>query len=422
MAIPSPAAARTRCRRLGPLNTVLKIELDGANAPGNGLELHFFNESIDSSNSRIDGLAINRFSGDGIKLDSLSGGNTIAGSFIGTDVSGTIDLGNRGDGIYVDLESGDTIGGTTAEARNLVSANDDNGMRVFGAFGASIVGNVIGADRIAAFALPNGSAAILFTDQEDAGSSAAGQRLPSVVAEAVFSPNQQSVPAAQQGRYESLSSIPRRARRGDHREVLLGAPAYLKDGVEYKDDVKKFEQARPTSNDLTPPGNVTTAAKQFGGVQALLAGPPAFLGFDLGGDGVTPNDLGDLDDGPNGLQNFPVLQSAATVNGSTTIVGTLNSLALRRFRIDLYSSSYDTDVIRAGEQFLGSVEVTADAAGNASFAFTSPIAVPVGQHVISTATTPRRRCNFGVLGRDRGRGRWRRNRPPTCRSPRSASA
>lgn len=34
------------------------------------------------------------------------------------------------------------------------------------------------------------------------------------------------------------------------------------------------------------------------------------LGIDLGGDGVTPNDAGDVDEGPNRLQNFPVIEHA----------------------------------------------------------------------------------------------------------------
>lgn len=39
------------------------------------------------------------------------------------------------------------------------------------------------------------------------------------------------------------------------------------------------------------------------------------LGIDLDPAGITPNDNGDGDMGPNKLQNFPVLTSASTTNG-----------------------------------------------------------------------------------------------------------
>src|SRR5262249_6021098 len=49
------------------------------------------------------------------------------------------------------------------------------------------------------------------------------------------------------------------------------------------------------------------------------------LGIDLGGDGVTFNDSGDTDTGPDNLQNFPVLTGATTPSGTTVITGALNS-------------------------------------------------------------------------------------------------
>ncbi len=90
-----PGSLENTLPALGALNTVLKIELDGSSAPGAGLNVGILDSSQDASNSRIDGLAINRFGGDGIDVNTLNGGVVIAGNFIGTDVSGTVGTGQR---------------------------------------------------------------------------------------------------------------------------------------------------------------------------------------------------------------------------------------------------------------------------------------------------------------------------------------
>ncbi|MBK8068109.1 MAG: CSLREA domain-containing protein [Rhodanobacteraceae bacterium] len=48
------------------------------------------------------------------------------------------------------------------------------------------------------------------------------------------------------------------------------------------------------------------------------------LGIDLGGNGVTPNDVNDLDTGPNDLQNFPVITAAQRVPTGVSLSGTLD--------------------------------------------------------------------------------------------------
>ena len=63
------------------------------------------------------------------------------------------------------------------------------------------------------------------------------------------------------------------------------------------------------------------------------------IGIDIYGNGVTLNDLNDVDAGPNDVQNFPVLGSALTLGTHTAIQGTLNSTANSTFRVEFFSGA-----------------------------------------------------------------------------------
>ncbi len=84
----------------------------------------------------------------GIYLNgSGTNSNVISGNYIGTDATGLLDLGNTGQGIQ--FTSGarfNTIGGTTIGTRNIISGNDGNGVRLWGANNNTISGNYIGTD------------------------------------------------------------------------------------------------------------------------------------------------------------------------------------------------------------------------------------------------------------------------------------
>jgi len=79
---------------------------------------------------------------------SAAGGNTIQGNYIGTDATGTADLGNASVGVQVNFAPGTTIGGMAAGARNVISGNDSYGVSITGnmATGNQIQGNYIGTD------------------------------------------------------------------------------------------------------------------------------------------------------------------------------------------------------------------------------------------------------------------------------------
>jgi hypothetical protein len=111
------------------------------------------------------------------------------------------------------------------------------------------------------------------------------------------------------------------------------------------------------------------------------------LGIDLIPNGVTPNDPGDGDAGPNGLQNFPVLLSAGSTGGGTTVTGTLNSLPNQTFSVELFADAVcDPSGFGEGRTFLGALTVATNGAGNAAFAGTVPGAAGAGAFVTATAT------------------------------------
>ncbi|MDJ0962137.1 MAG: DUF2341 domain-containing protein, partial [Acidimicrobiia bacterium] len=113
------------------------VELNGT---GTNVDVDGLVFSTGSNGSTVRGIVINRFADDGIggTADSI----TVAGTYIGTNVSGTTDLGNGGDGIQAD---GNTwiIGGTDAADRNVISGNTDDGVQLFGD-GHTVLGNYIG--------------------------------------------------------------------------------------------------------------------------------------------------------------------------------------------------------------------------------------------------------------------------------------
>jgi parallel beta-helix repeat protein len=123
----------------------LLIELDGINVIG----LHWDSGlNIDhAGNSTVRGLVINRFGDVGIHIQD-QGGNIIEGNYIGTDVTGTMNRGNFQGGVRIWDAPNNMIGGTTPEARNVISGNNGYAVGILlpGATANKVQGNFIGTD------------------------------------------------------------------------------------------------------------------------------------------------------------------------------------------------------------------------------------------------------------------------------------
>ncbi len=304
------------------------IEINGSNAgDANGF-------AIISGGTTIKGLVINRFNtanppvgGIGIVMFT-NGGNVIQGNFIGTDVTGTIDLGNSRSGIVVQDSPNNLIGGTTAAARNVISGNGQPGIFIANVntsgstTGNQVQGNYIGTDITGTANLGNAFGAI----EIQASGNTIGGLAPGSGNRLAFS----------------------------NRGVLVSLGT----------------------------GNAVLSNQIFSNVN---------LGIDLDYNllGVTLNDLGDADTGANNLQNFPVLTTATTTGTTVTIDGTLNSTANTTFILQFFASTVaDPSGYGEGEVFLGSQTVTTDASGNATINAVITAAVTAGQFITATATDP----------------------------------
>ena len=121
-----------------------------SNAPvveitGPGIVTNAVGLQLDSGSCMILGLALNRFTAQGLVLNGSS--NVIQGNFIGTDTTGTNARGNASFGILIN-SAGNLIGGPNAGARNILSGNGQSGLGLSGAgaTGNLIQGNYFGTD------------------------------------------------------------------------------------------------------------------------------------------------------------------------------------------------------------------------------------------------------------------------------------
>jgi len=128
------------------------VKIDGVNVGGYGLVLR-------GGNSVVKGMDIARFSS-GILIMN-GGNNTIKGCYIGIDRAG-VAKGNTDKGIIVQ-SANNTIGGTGANDRNVISGNKNAGIQLYtsAANHNTIIGNYIGTNLAGNGAIANGSGIVV---------------------------------------------------------------------------------------------------------------------------------------------------------------------------------------------------------------------------------------------------------------------
>jgi|GEM_PF-4768098 len=147
---------------------LIGIDVSGSLDRGNALSGILVQDAFDNMiGGTVEGAG-NIISGNnrGIEIrNSMSTGNIVQGNFIGIDSTGTSALRNSGVGVLIIDASNNTIGGSEASARNIISGNGDHGIRISllapGVADNNIIqGNYIGTTVTGDAELGNGNAGI----------------------------------------------------------------------------------------------------------------------------------------------------------------------------------------------------------------------------------------------------------------------
>lgn len=254
--------------------------------------------------------------------------NIVQGNLIGTDSTGKVGIPNQfgiyfSSGGYTPYNAHDNqIGGTASAARNVVSGNQFEGIKVDGvAIALRVQRNLIGTatDGVAPLGNKGNGILILASGADIIGAEAGANS-------------------------EAANTI---AFNGGGNGIFGG------NGI----------------NLISDP-----AVPMINRISANSIHDNAQLGVDLAGNNITANDPNDPDVGSNNLQNFPLISSAFGFNGQLTIYGSLNSTPLKSFTLEFFANkTADSSGFGEGEIFLGQAGVTTDSSGNTPFNVTFPV-------------------------------------------------
>lgn len=373
-------------------NTIGGLTATPGQAPGNLI-------SGNTANTSATGIS----GSSGINIDgSGAANNVVQGNLIGTDITGTVALGNRRAGILISTGSANnTVGGSAAGARNVVSGNNASatspGIEIYQSTNNRVQGNYVGVDITGNVRLANTGDGVLMTDAGGftgatgniVGGSGAGERN-------VVSGNS-GVGVKSNGAFAGSETI-----QGNYIGVGADGATLIPNGSHGVQIISNSSNTIGGTTGITAGActgacnniyaNAGAGIKIDSGTTNVIRGNSisdnSALGIDLGTAGVTPNDANDPDTGANNLQNFPVI-TAATYDcalGTLKVDGTLNTTPNRTgLVIELFSNAAsDPSGNGQGRTYLGTITgINTDAGGNASWTIT----VTGQQNFLSTTAT-----------------------------------
>ena len=328
-------------------------------------------------------------SGHGILItDPGTHGNLVQGNYIGISANGAAAIPNNGDGVFIVNSPNNVVGGDSAAAGNLISASERNGVTIFGAFatGNSVWGNLIGTDATGTVAIPNTTDGVRI---DGASGNFIGGSTP-VRSNLISGNSGNGITIVSDGGDQNII-------QGNLIGVASGTLTALPnggDGVFIGDGAAQNQIGgidASSWNVIAHNGLAGVSITGTGTLRNTVRGnrifSNEFRAIDLGGDGVTANDAQDSDNGPNGLQNVPVLTSADSGGGFLFVIGTLNSVPSSTYTLELYvSTANDGQGNGQGATPVTRVTVDTNSSGNAAFTLVLPLVLTPGEFLTATAT------------------------------------
>lgn len=299
----------------------------------------------------------------------------VSGNIIGLGSNGSTIVGNGANGVLNDAPNS-LVGGMAANNRNVISGNVESGVRVESSSSGAIVGgNYIGLDVSGTLPRSNGNDGVWLAG---GGFGTVGGFMPG------------------QGNVISGNGFAGVKVSGGFNQLVAGNLIGRDEGdsipVPNSSDGVRIAGGASVGVILnTISGNSGNGVGVTGGLEIEIAENAMSLnnqlGIDLNIDGVTANDAGDADTGPGDLQNFPIVTSAVTDGGVTTVMGTFNSTPLTDYRLLFYiSSSCDGSGNGEGLIYAGNILVSTDSMGDAPYSFNLDVAAAGGQLITATAS------------------------------------
>jgi probable HAF family extracellular repeat protein len=302
-------------------------------------------------------------------LDGGNGtGNVVAGNLIGTDATGNLSIPNT-HGIFIQRDDttgimpGIKIGGSIFDSSNVISGNTQFGIWIknAGTRNNLIFGNYVGTTRATPFGvinqLGNGFAGVLVQDASD--NKIGDENLGHGNIISSNSGDGIAVLGVSSSRNKILSNY-----------VGTDSPLGIDlgngyDGIFIEGSntiVGGFENLNEIAyNDWNGIFINSGDRNQLNGNVIYKNG---IMGIDLYPDNITPNDSGDIDLGPNLLQNFPILDSVSLKQDSISIFGKFYSIPLKEYTLHFYKSNQKSPShFGEGQFFIDSMIVTTDDSG-----------------------------------------------------------